>query len=121
MQRLSVLIFSRNDVDKALDLIQDLYKIASEIILMDSSNKEGKERLLKRKEKLELGKVRIFNVVALGYPDPLRMYALAKCKNEWVLLIDTDELYMRYDRLLEPLYYMITELRLYYTRDLSFF
>ncbi|MHB1830733.1 MAG: hypothetical protein ACYCO0_05060, partial [Candidatus Micrarchaeaceae archaeon] len=38
-----------------------------------------------------LKKLMVFHVVALGYADPLRMYALKKCKNGWILMLDTDE------------------------------
>ncbi len=89
MEKLSVLIFSRNDVDKALGLIRDIYSIASEIVLLDSSDKAGKAKLAREKKRLR--KLSVFNVMALGYPDPLRMYGLSKCRNEWVFLIDTDE------------------------------
>jgi hypothetical protein len=91
MQNLSVLIFSRNDTEKAVDLAVDLYDVASEIVLVDSSDKEHKKLLDRQKYRLGMTNLRIFNAVALGYPDPLRMYALSKCRFEWVLLIDTDE------------------------------
>jgi len=91
MAKLSVLIFSRNDAEKALDLIRDVYDVADEIVLMDSSDKAERERILSGKRRLGLGKLRILYAVALGYPDPLRTYALKKCRHPWVLLIDTDE------------------------------
>lgn len=90
-EKLSVLIFSRNDVSDALDLIRDMYNIADEIVIIDSSTDKLHESLLTAKKKEHLDKLRIFYVVPIGYPDPLRMYALSKCKNRWVLLIDTDE------------------------------
>jgi hypothetical protein len=91
MQKLSALIFSKDDIEKAVDLIEGIYSIADEIVIIDSSNKRQKTMLLNVKNRLKLRKVRIFHAVALGYPDPLRMYALSKCRNAWVLLIDTDE------------------------------
>ena len=91
MQKLSVLIFSKDDVEKALGLIKDLYTISDEIIVIDSSNRKQRSRFLSEKKRLKLNKLRLFYAVALGYPDPLRMYALSKCSNEWILLIDTDE------------------------------
>lgn len=91
MAKLSVLIFSRNDIDKALGLIKDVYEIADDIVLVDSSDKAERNRLYANKRRLALGKLRIFYVVALGYPDPLRTYAIGKCRYSWVLLIDTDE------------------------------
>lgn len=91
MQKLSVLIFSKNDAHKAIGLIEDIYGIADEIVLVDSSESAQRNTILNAKRRNKLGKLRVFYAVALGYPDPLRMYALSKCKNEWVLLIDTDE------------------------------
>ena len=86
-----MLIFSRNDVSDALDLIRDVYGIADEIVIVDSSVNTQHKSLLAAKAREHLGKLKIFYVVPLGYPDPLRMYALGKCRNRWVLLIDTDE------------------------------
>jgi hypothetical protein len=91
MQKLSVLIFSKNDVHKAIELIDDLYGIADEIVVVDSSESAQRNMLLNKKKSQKLEKLRVFYTIALGYPDPLRMYALSKCRNEWVLLIDTDE------------------------------
>jgi hypothetical protein len=91
MAKLSVLIFSRNDIDKAICLIRDVYGIADEIVLIDSSDGRQREKLALELRRPSLSKVREFYAVALGYPDPLRTYALKKCRNRWVLLIDTDE------------------------------
>jgi len=91
MSKLSVLVFSRNNAGKVISLIKEVYDIADEIILIDSSDKKDRERLHKTKDDNRLNRLSIFYAVALGYPDPLRMWALKKCKYEWVLLLDTDE------------------------------
>lgn len=96
-QKLSVLIFSRNEAEKAVALAKYTYGIADEIILVDSSDVKNSAILAKMKKDQHLSKIRIYYAVAFGYPDPFRMYALSKCKYDWVLLIDTDE------RLSEPL------------------
>ena len=90
-EKLSVLIFSRNDVEKALDLIRDIYDIADEIVIVDSSTDIGHSRLLKARREFNFKKLRIFYIIALGYADPLRMYAIGKCNGKWVLMLDTDE------------------------------
>ena len=90
-QRLSVLIFSRNDVGDALSLIRDVYSTADDIVLVDSSDEIRHKKLIAYKNSHRLDKLRIYYVIATGYPDPIRMYALKKCRYEWVLLIDTDE------------------------------
>lgn len=89
--KLSLLVFSRNDIDDAIDLIKDMYDVADDIVLIDSSDKKIHGELLSRKSRMHLKKLRIFYVVPIGYPDPLRMWALKKCKYRWILLIDTDE------------------------------
>ncbi len=90
-EKLSVLVFSRNDIENTIDLIGHVYNIADEIVLVDSSVKKERMRLHGEKRRRNLTKLKIYYAVALGYPDPLRMWALRKCKNRWVLLIDTDE------------------------------
>jgi len=89
--KLSVLIFSRNDIAEALGLIKSLYKAADEIVVMDSSDRKQHVALIAAKKAEGLAKLKILPIFAIGYPDPLRMYALQKCSNEWVLLMDTDE------------------------------
>lgn len=91
MEKLSLLVFSRNDIDKALALIDDMYSHVDEIVLVDSSESREHRRLLKEKSSRKLEKLRIFYSVAFGYPDPLRMYAIKKCRYRWIMLIDTDE------------------------------
>jgi hypothetical protein len=33
----------------------------------------------------------VYHTLALGYAEPLRQYGLNKCRNDWVLILDTDE------------------------------
>jgi hypothetical protein len=91
MQRLSVLIFSKDDLEQALGLIRSLHDLADEIVLMDASSKSHHAWIEKRKEQLGLEKLKIYKIIALGYREPLMMYALRKCRNSWVLAINTDE------------------------------
>ncbi len=91
MEKLSLLVFSRNDVEKAIALIDDMYNYVDDIVLIDSSDSKGHRTLLKEKQDRGLDKLRIFYAVAFGYPDPLRMYAMKKCLHRWIILIDTDE------------------------------
>lgn len=90
-ERLSLLVFSRNDVEKTLALIDDMYSYVDEVVLVDSSDSRAHNRLLHEKQGRKLDKLRIFYAVALSYPDPLRMYAIKKCRYRWIMLIDTDE------------------------------
>lgn len=89
MKRLTVLLFSKNDIANAIGVVKSLYNAADEFVLIDSSDKRNREKLAKEKKKL--AKLKVFTTVALGYPDPLRMYGLSKCTGKWVLRLDTDE------------------------------
>jgi hypothetical protein len=97
MANLTVLFFSRNDTEKAVELIKDIDPIADEIVVVDQSGKEKKAILETFKKKSRMAKLKMYDAPALGYPEPLQMYAFLKCSNEWVLRIDTDE------RISEPL------------------
>lgn len=92
MQKLSVVIFSKDDLEQALGLIRSVYEVADEILLMDASGKRQRDWIEGEKARLGLEKLRIFRVMALGYREPLMMYALTKCRNGWVLDLDTDML-----------------------------
>jgi hypothetical protein len=91
MEKLSVLIFSRGNVANTLNLVKDMHEVADEVVLMDASDKADTALLKKGKTDMKLAKLVLFHVPPIGYPDPLRMYALKKCKYKWVLYIDTDE------------------------------
>lgn len=91
MEKISLLIFSRNDLDNAWSLIEEMKTVAGEIILMDSSNPDLHDKMLRTMKAKGPANLKVYKVPALGYPDPLRMYGLSKCKNEWVFLVDTDE------------------------------
>ncbi|MDE1870089.1 MAG: hypothetical protein KGH71_03850 [Candidatus Micrarchaeota archaeon] len=91
MQKLSALIFSRNDLHNLELLIKDVYDLVDQLVIVDSSNNPQYRALLSYVSKNSLKKIDVFRTIALGYPDPLRGYGLSKCKNEWVLYIDIDE------------------------------
>jgi hypothetical protein len=86
---LSLLIFSRGDTKQALDLISDMYDLVDEVVVIDSSSREEHKSLKEQKRRFQ--KMKVYYVIALGYADPMRMYALKKCTYQWVLLVDTDE------------------------------
>lgn len=86
---LTLLIFSRNDLSLVRELINELQPFVSEIVVIDSSNRA--DHIEFRNWTNVKGKVRIFYVPPLGYPDLLRPYSFTKCKNDWILLMDADE------------------------------
>lgn len=89
MKGISVVILTRNNVDGTFNLINNVYGIADEIILGDSSSTESAEELKSKCKKLD--KISFFRCIPMSYPDPMRMYALKRCKFDWVLLMDSDE------------------------------
>lgn len=91
MNKLTVLFFSRNDTEKAVDLINNIKGIADEIVVIDQSDDNKKAVLISFKKKSKMTKLKIYNAVALGYAEPLQAYAFLKCGNDWVLRLDTDE------------------------------
>jgi hypothetical protein len=91
MQKLSVLIFCRDNPQKVISLVKDVVSICDQIVLMDSSDNENFKSLKKLINTFPKGKVDIHRTLALGYPDPLREYGLEKCRYSWVLYLDTDE------------------------------
>ena len=90
LRKLSVLIFSNEDSKNLNRLIDNIYNIADEIVLIDSSKileYINIKNSLKGKKKITF-----YRTLAFGYPDPLRMWGLKKCKYNWVLYMDTDEI-----------------------------
>ena len=91
MVKLSILIFSKDDVSNTISLVHDIYDMADEVVLVDSSTKENSALLLKEKKDRKMDKLNIFHTIAVGYAEPLRMYGVIKCKGDWILYLDVDE------------------------------
>ena len=88
---MSFMLFSRDDLDKAASLIKDLYDVVDQVVLIDSSSESNFRKFEAEIKKERLRKVALFRAIALGYADPLRMFALHKCRYDWVLYLGTDE------------------------------
>lgn len=88
---LTLLIFSRNDTDKARELVLDMMDYVAETVIIDSSEENEHVAFKKWVETIDSAKIKIYYTVPLGYPDMLRPYALTKCGNEWVFMLDADE------------------------------
>ena len=89
MQALSLLIFSRNDTANALDLAKSMLNTVDQVVVIDSSDKEEHKKLIEKSSQNH--KIEVYYTVPMGMTEPIRYYAFTKCKNEWVLLLDTDE------------------------------
>jgi hypothetical protein len=91
LSSISLLVFSRNDARKALDMFMELQDVVDDIVLVDSSNKKAHNLLLAEAKRAGFKKLRIFYTVALGYPEVYRAYAVNLCRGTWILYLDTDE------------------------------
>jgi hypothetical protein len=88
---LSVLIFSRNDVDELITTINHVKGMSRDVVVIDSSDpaqqKEIEEYVLAKHAQ----NIKIYHTVALGLAEVLRPYGFSKCRNRWILHLDTDE------------------------------
>lgn len=91
MEKISLLVFSRNDTEKAINVIKGLYNFVDEVVLVDCSDSEYRAIIYKNKKNLGLSRLRVFHTVAVGDSSPFKTYALRRCKYDWVLQLDTDE------------------------------
>jgi glycosyltransferase involved in cell wall biosynthesis len=81
---LSVLMISKNNEDIIEDALKSVYKIASEIILIDSSSKDKTINIAKKYK----SKIYQYDENDFGKK---RAYALKKANGGWILFLDTDE------------------------------
>ncbi|MDE1870270.1 MAG: hypothetical protein KGH71_04785 [Candidatus Micrarchaeota archaeon] len=91
MQKISLLIFSINEPSQVVSLAKEMYRLVDDIVVIDSSDRKNLDRLEIERRKNKLEKMNVFHTVALGYAEPYREYGISKCKNNWILLLDTDE------------------------------
>jgi hypothetical protein len=89
--KVTALIFSKDDTEQAVELAKAIHDDFDETVIMDASGKRDKRYLKEQKQKLNLSNAKIFDVIALGFREPLMMYAVTKCRNEWVIVLNTDE------------------------------
>ena len=86
--KFALLTFNRNENEKVIKNLNLLKDFVHEIVIIDSSSKESFEGLMSSAESLNC---KIFHVLPLGYPEPLRSYALSKVSSDFVLYLDADE------------------------------
>lgn len=87
----SLLVCSRNDVDKLLELIEDMKGVVDETVVLDASGPEQAKRLKEMDGELRKKNVKVITVLATSYPDPVKQYGFNNCSGEWVTFLDTDE------------------------------
>ncbi len=96
VQKISVLINTLNE-ERNIRNCLECVKWADEIIIVDSFS-DDKTTTIARKYT-----DKIFTYQRTGYADPARQFALEQASNEWILVVDADELVPKQlrDRLME--------------------
>jgi glycosyltransferase involved in cell wall biosynthesis len=84
MPKLSVLINTKN-VANTLENTLKSVKFADEIVVVDMASSDQTLEIAKKYTK------KIFQHEDVGYADPARNFAISKAKNDWILVVDADE------------------------------
>ena len=87
--KLSILTFSKDNLNSIFRLIKNVNDIASEIVIIDSSSKKNYLKLRRKCKKNE--RIKLFHYKALGYVEPFRMLGISKCTYEYIFYLDSDE------------------------------
>lgn len=85
---LTLLAFSRNDVEGVLRSVGELRDRVDEVVVVDSSSAGPRERL---RGALRSPSERLCPAVPLGNVDLLRPFGLAQATQPWVLVLESDE------------------------------
>jgi hypothetical protein len=88
MDRITLLMFHRDDPQGVVRAIRQLRSVCEEIVVIDSSSVEGRQSLARATEGTP---TRILRALPLGCTEPLRPYAHAVVDSPWVFSVDTDE------------------------------
>lgn len=90
MEKLSVLIFTYNNIKESKILFSILDNVAQEFVVIDQSNQENKNILISMAHKNN--KIKIFDSVSFGFPEIIYTYGINKCSNKWIFLVDVGEI-----------------------------
>ncbi|NCN45663.1 MAG: hypothetical protein COU63_03285 [Candidatus Pacebacteria bacterium CG10_big_fil_rev_8_21_14_0_10_36_11] len=82
--KLSVLIHTK-DVAETLEKTLSSVKFADEIVIVDMESSDDTLKIAKKYTN------NIFHHEDVGYADPARNFAISKATNEWILVVDADE------------------------------
>ena len=87
MNKISCVIHTYNS-EKYLEQCLESVKWCDEIVIIDMYSTDNTLQIAKKYN------CNIFMHENVGYADPARAYGLSKCKNEWILALDSDEIVM---------------------------
>jgi glycosyltransferase involved in cell wall biosynthesis len=83
----ALLIFEKDETKRLLQNVDPIKDTFSEIVVIDSSSEEEYNFLVRNKPKNMI----VYHLAAIGYPDPLRSFALKLINADYVMYIDADE------------------------------
>jgi len=81
-------MFNLDQNEGILRNIRTLRQAVDEIVVVDSSSVEQHEILVRLTREYS---VRVYHVLPLGFPEPLRPFGLSKVKSDYVFMLDADE------------------------------
>ena len=84
----ALVIFCLDEVERVLVSIRSMLGIVDEMVVIDSSPPIEHGRLLHR---TKTSGVKIYHVVPIGFPEPLRPFGLSKVDSDYALILDADE------------------------------
>jgi len=96
-----LLTFTRNSAKELNRLLRSISDYVDEIVVVDGCSTDGTVEVAER-----FG-AKVYRRRPWGYPDPDRMFAVRKCRSEWILYLDTDEIPSR--SLMKDLHWIISQ------------
>ena len=88
MFKYCLLIFTKNDINGAINNVRRFFGKVDEIVILDSSLTSVHNRLLKE---INGFGAKIYHVIPTGYFQPLMTYALSKIDSDFVLQLDAED------------------------------
>lgn len=88
--KISVVINTLNEVKNIERAIRSVV-FADEIVVVDDGSTDGTLQVL-MKSKIAKDKLQVYQHKSVGYVEPARNFAISKASNEWILVLDADEI-----------------------------
>lgn len=84
-EKISVVIFTKNEEQNIGDCIESVKSLADEVIVIDMKSKDNTVKIAKKYN------VKIYIVKDYKWVEPVRNFGISKAKYGWVLILDADE------------------------------
>jgi len=84
----ALLMFNLNEPDGIVRNLRSMQGVVDEIVIVDSSPPADHETLLRLTSPFS---VKVYHVLPLGFPEPLRPFGASKVESDYALILDADE------------------------------